>query len=79
MLTIEDILDDRAVARLAGMAYLTFQRKMRDGFAVGELNWHAALPVMNGRSRVWLRRDVERVWKERIMVQAPATAEGGVA
>lgn len=79
MIEPTDILRDKDVAKIAGMAYLTFQRKMRDGFVVGELDWNAAQPVKNGRERVWLRRDVERVWKERIMVKAPeaAAAEAG--
>ena len=62
---------DADVAKLAGMKVETFQRKMKRGtFGPGELDWRAADPVTNGRERLWLRRDVERVWKERIKVGA---------
>ena len=59
---------DADVAKLAGLKVETFQRKMKRGFGPGELDWKAALPVTNGRERMWLRKDVERVWRERICV-----------
>ena len=66
MIRPDDILTDKDVAKIAGMRYWTFQQRMRTGFRSGELNWNAARPVKNGRERVWLRRDVERVWRDRI-------------
>lgn len=74
MITPEDIMRDKDVAKLAGMRLDTFQRKMRAGFSAGELNWPAADPVTNGRERLWFRRDVERVWRERIRVAASEDA-----
>jgi len=73
-ITPKDILRDKDVAKLAGLETDRFQRKMKKaerggrGFAVGELYWPAAMPVPCGRERVWLREDVERVWRERICV-----------
>lgn len=68
MITAADIMHDVDVAQLAGMKVATFQRKMKRGFSAGELDWRAADPVTNGRERLWFRRDVERVWKERIRI-----------
>ena len=68
MITADDIMRDADVAKLAGLKVETFQRKMKRGFKTGELDWNAADPVSNGRERLWFRRDVERVWKDRIRV-----------
>ena len=70
MMTADDILRDEDVAKYAGLTVAVFQRKMREGFRVGELDWKAAEPVTNGRERLWLRKDVERVWRDRIRVSA---------
>ena len=78
MITANDIMRDADVAELAGMKVETFQRKMKRGtFGPGELDWRAADPVSNGRERLWFRRDVERVWRERIRVgSAEASRQG---
>lgn len=66
MITANDILTDAQVAKLAGIALCTFQRRMTTGFLPGELDWNAARPMTFGRRRFWLRADVEKVIKERI-------------
>lgn len=67
MITAKDIMRDADVAELAGLSLDTFQRKMRDGFAPGELDWTRAVPMLNGGRRTWLRSDVERVITERLV------------
>jgi len=69
MITAADILRDADVARLAGLSLDTFQRKMRDGFAAGELDWRQARPMTNGGRRTWLRGDVEKVITERTVAK----------
>lgn len=65
MIGANDILTDEDVAILAKMEVATLQRKMRNGFAKGELDFAQARPMMVGRSRRWVRSDVEAVIKER--------------
>lgn len=65
MIGANDILTDEDVAVLARMEVATLQRKMRNGFAKGELDFRLARPMMVGRSRRWVRSDVEAVIKER--------------
>lgn len=60
-----EIMTDEEVAALAKMELATLQRKMRSGFSKGELDFTQARPVMVGRSRRWIRADVEAVIKER--------------
>lgn len=66
MITADDILTDREVAALAGISLDTFQRRMREGFKISELDFTKARPMTNGGCRRWLRADVEKVIKERI-------------
>ncbi len=66
-ITEEDIMTDEQVAKLARLSLCTFQRKMRDGFASGELDWNRARPMVNGGRRTWLRSDVEKVITERMV------------
>ena len=79
MITSDDILLDADVAKLAGLKVETFQRKMKRGFSRGELNWPAADPVTNGRTRLWFRKDVERIWKERIRVETDRSGTKGLS
>lgn len=69
MITPNDILTDEDVAILAHCEVATLQRKMRNGFAKGELDFTQAKPMMMGRRRTWLRADVEAVIKERKVVK----------
>jgi hypothetical protein len=69
MITENDILTDAQVAKLAGFKLDTFQRRMRKGFKPGELDWNKARPIRNGDRRWWFRPDVEKVIKERMVVE----------
>lgn len=69
MITSKDILCDADVAKLARISVYRFQRRMREGFKRGELDFRQADPTVMGRSRVWLRVDVERIIKERTVVK----------
>ena len=68
-ITEHDIMTDEQVAKLARLSLCTFQRKMRDGFASGELDWNRARPMVNGGRRTWLRSDVEKVITERMVAE----------
>lgn len=67
MITAADILTDAQVAELSGISLDTFQRRMREGFKAGELDWNQARPMINGGRRFWLRHDVEKVIKARLV------------
>ena len=60
-----DILTDADVAKLAHLSLCTFQRRMKDGFKPGELDFTKARPMVNGGRRFWLRSDVERIITQR--------------
>ncbi len=67
MITAADIMSDADVAELAGVSVDTFQRSLRVGIKAGELDWMQAKPMLHGGRRRWLRADVERVIKERLV------------
>lgn len=67
MITAADIMTDADVAKLARLSVDAFQRSLRDGIKAGELDWMQAKPMMHGGRRRWLRADVERVIKERLV------------
>ena len=67
MIKEADILTDADVAKLAGLSLYSFQERMRDGIGAGEIDWFAARPMTLGRRRMWLRQDVEKVIRERII------------
>ena len=69
MITSKDIMDDADVAELARISADRFQRRMREGFKRGELDFRQADPTVMGGRRVWLRADVERIIKERTVVK----------
>ena len=68
MITESDTMTDADIAKLFGISLDRFQRKMRNGFAPGELDFRRANPTVMGGRRVWLRADVERVITERTVV-----------
>ena len=67
MIKEDDILTDADVAKLAGLSLYSFQARMRDGIRSGEIDWFAARPMTLGGRRRWLRQDVEKVIRERII------------
>lgn len=69
MITSKDILCDADVAKLVNLSVDRFQRRMREGFKRGELDFRQADPTVMGGRRVWLRADVERIIKERTVVK----------
>ena len=69
MITSKDILCDADVAKLVYLSLDRFQRRMREGFKRGELDFRQADPTVMGGRRVWLRADVERIIKERTVVK----------
>lgn len=69
MITSKDILCDADVAKLARISVDRFQRRIREGFKRGELDFRQADPTVMGGRRVWLRADVERIIKERTVVK----------
>lgn len=56
-------MHDDEVAKLARMNVATLQRKMKHGFAAGELDLRRAEPYTLGGRRVWSRRRVEALLK----------------
>ena len=70
MITANDILTDKDVAKMLGINYQAFQRFVRKGFPAGSVDIMAAKPVFVGSVRRWLRADVERVLRDRITVKA---------
>lgn len=69
MITSKDIMSDADVAELARISLDRFQRRMREGFEPGEFDFRQAEPVKMGRSRVWLRVDVERIINEKVVAK----------
>ena len=68
MITAADILNDSQVAKLLGISLDTLQRRMSKGFKPGELDMRLAVPMVVGGMRRWLREDVEKVIKKRLVV-----------
>ena len=69
MITSKDIMSDADMAELVNLSIDRFQRRMREGFKRGELDFRQADPTVMGGRRVWLRADVERIIKERTVVK----------
>jgi hypothetical protein len=69
MITSKDIMSDADVAKLVNISTDRFQRRMRDGFKSGELDFSQARPTVMGGRRVWLRADVERIITERTVAK----------
>lgn len=69
MLKESDVMTDEQVAQIAHIALDTFQRRCRNGFKPGEIDYLAADPLRCGPRRFWLRADVERVITNRITVK----------
>ena len=69
MITSKDILCDADVAKLVYLSLDRFQRRMREGFKRGELDFRQADPTVMGGRRVWLRADVERIINEKVVAK----------